>query len=112
SDFGFARQQESTSVTGHAGIVPYIDPMCFLDVNYKRKQPADVYSLGVVLWEITRYEAMIFPRHLMCEANPIHFSAVAIHHFKTFPFPTPCLALRLPLKIFARSPLRIRQMLM
>ncbi|GBC28758.2 kinase-like domain-containing protein [Rhizophagus irregularis DAOM 181602=DAOM 197198] len=34
-------------------IIGYIDPQCLKDINYKRDKKSDIYSLSVLLWEIT-----------------------------------------------------------
>ena len=34
-------------------IIGYIDPQCFKDINYKKDKKSDIYSLGVLLWELT-----------------------------------------------------------
>ncbi|RGB21309.1 kinase-like domain-containing protein, partial [Rhizophagus diaphanus] len=34
-------------------IIGYIDPQCYKNINYKREKKSDIYSLGVLLWEIT-----------------------------------------------------------
>src|SRR4051794_10559344 len=31
----------------------YIEPQCYKNVNYVRNKKSDIYSLGVLLWEIT-----------------------------------------------------------
>ncbi|CAH1758026.1 543_t:CDS:2 [Entrophospora sp. SA101] len=59
ADFGLSRKiHESTtsSTFKMAGIVPYIDPQCFKDNNnkvYRPNKKSDVYSVGVLLWELT-----------------------------------------------------------
>src|ERR1700752_1366254 len=35
------------------GMPEYIEPKCFTDPKYKRNKKSDVYSLGVILWEIS-----------------------------------------------------------
>ncbi|GBC01762.1 hypothetical protein RclHR1_04320003 [Rhizophagus clarus] len=34
-------------------IIGYIDPQCYKKINYIRDKKSDIYSLGVLLWEIT-----------------------------------------------------------
>ena len=35
------------------GIIPYIDPKRFSNQNYKINKKSDVYSIGILLWEIS-----------------------------------------------------------
>ena len=49
------KQIASTS-TGD-GNAPYIDPLSFKDPSYKRGKKSDIFSLGVVLWEISSKQA-------------------------------------------------------
>jgi serine/threonine protein kinase len=48
ADFGL-----SNSMGNRTGNVGYIDPQCFKDHKYVRREKSDIYSLGVLLWEIT-----------------------------------------------------------
>src|SRR5947208_1887953 len=34
-------------------MVEYIEPQCFKNINYPNDEKSDIYSLGVLLWEIT-----------------------------------------------------------
>jgi serine/threonine protein kinase len=56
ADFGLSKQLTdvtSNSTGNRTGIVEYIDPQCFKDHKYVRREKSDIYSLGVLLWEIT-----------------------------------------------------------
>ena len=57
ADFGLSKhltEVSSNSKTHNAlGCVEYIDPQCFKDIHYKKNKKSDIYSLGVLLWEIT-----------------------------------------------------------
>lgn len=56
ADFGLSKQLAevtSNSIGNMMGIIEYIDPQCYKDLNYKRGKKADIYSLGVLFWEIT-----------------------------------------------------------
>ncbi|GBB88066.1 hypothetical protein RclHR1_01460016 [Rhizophagus clarus] len=54
ADFGLSRRIEETSKThsGSFGVVPYIDPKKF-NTKYTLDKMSDIYSLGVLLWEIS-----------------------------------------------------------
>ncbi|RIB21656.1 hypothetical protein C2G38_1999075 [Gigaspora rosea] len=56
ADFGLAKQINETSMVSNSainGITPYIDPQCLINHKYKRNKKSDIYSLGVILWEIS-----------------------------------------------------------
>ncbi|GBB88340.1 hypothetical protein RclHR1_01490021 [Rhizophagus clarus] len=55
ADFGLAKQLtvDPVSNSNVYGAVPYIEPQCFLQIGYVRDKSSDIYSLGVLLWEIT-----------------------------------------------------------
>jgi hypothetical protein len=41
------------STSNRMGIIEYVEPQCLRNVNYVKDKRSDVYSLGVLLWEIT-----------------------------------------------------------
>jgi len=54
ADFGLSRKIAETS--SHVfGIIPYVDPKCFNNrsQNYKLNKKSDVYSIGVLMWQIS-----------------------------------------------------------
>ncbi|PKC12336.1 kinase-like protein [Rhizophagus irregularis] len=56
TDFGLSKQiteVTSNSMGNRAGIIEYTEPQCLKDMNYKKDKRSDIYSLGVLLWEIT-----------------------------------------------------------
>ncbi|KAF0381914.1 kinase-like protein [Gigaspora margarita] len=57
SDFGNSQNlNDPFSLDGSVmvGITPYIDPQCFtLETEVKRDKISDIYSLGVLFWELT-----------------------------------------------------------
>ena len=55
ADFGLIRKIEEVSKKNTVfGIIPYIDPKKFNEsVQYTLNKKSDVYSIGVLLWEIS-----------------------------------------------------------
>ncbi|CAI2169138.1 11112_t:CDS:2 [Funneliformis geosporum] len=54
SDFGLSKRLNSDSIYGELrGMPAYVDPQCFKIKNYHRDKKSDIYSLGVLLWELT-----------------------------------------------------------
>ena len=52
SDFGLSKGIESLSKNNLLGVIPYVDPKRLLKTKYKLDEKSDVYSVGVLLWEI------------------------------------------------------------
>ena len=57
ADFGISRQlKQSVCYTKHLnGMIPYVDPINFdsSDHSYSLTKNSDIYSLGVLFWELT-----------------------------------------------------------
>ena len=55
ADFGLSKKiAEATSkVTDIFGVIPYMDPKKFNDHSYKLNKKSDVYSVGVLMWQIS-----------------------------------------------------------
>ncbi|CAB5191719.1 unnamed protein product [Rhizophagus irregularis] len=56
ADFGLSKhlaEATSNSMGSRIGIIEYVEPQCLRSVNYVKDKSSDVYSLGVLLWEIT-----------------------------------------------------------
>src|SRR4051812_623232 len=52
SNDGLSKQLTASS-SGVYEMPAYVDPQCFKNYNYVRDEKSDIYSLGVLLWEIT-----------------------------------------------------------
>ncbi|CAG8615377.1 807_t:CDS:2, partial [Cetraspora pellucida] len=55
SDFGFSKNLNTATVTNSklCGIFPFIDPCKLNDLKYRYDKKSDVYSIGVLMWEIS-----------------------------------------------------------
>ncbi|GBC20787.2 kinase-like domain-containing protein [Rhizophagus irregularis DAOM 181602=DAOM 197198] len=56
ADFGLSKRIEESSNFRSSklfGIMPYIDPKSFSNGDYKLNEKSDIYSIGVLLWEIS-----------------------------------------------------------
>jgi hypothetical protein len=55
ADFGLSKRIDEASKTKSKllGMVPYIDPKVLMDDNLKSNEKSDIYSIGVLLWEIS-----------------------------------------------------------
>ena len=55
ADFGLSKRIEDTSNSQLRlfGIIPYVDPKSFSDNKYSLNEKSDIYSVGVLLWEIS-----------------------------------------------------------
>ncbi|CAB4378635.1 unnamed protein product [Rhizophagus irregularis] len=55
ADFGLSKLTEfvPNSMGKGCGMVEYIEPQCFNNIKYKKDKKSDIYSLGVLLWEIS-----------------------------------------------------------
>ncbi|RIB21773.1 kinase-like domain-containing protein [Gigaspora rosea] len=54
TDFGLSKQINQTSKTSTAfGMPAFIEPQCLIKKGYKRDKRSDIYSFGVILWEIS-----------------------------------------------------------
>ena len=55
ADFGRSFQQGSDcNNTKACGVIPYMDPKIFdPEIQYKLTKKSDIYSLGVIFWQLT-----------------------------------------------------------
>ncbi|GBC04840.1 hypothetical protein RclHR1_00590026 [Rhizophagus clarus] len=56
ADFGLSKRIDksvTSNITKLFGVIPYIDPKKFNNPEYKLNKTSDVYSIGVLLWEIS-----------------------------------------------------------
>src|SRR5438270_9812472 len=54
ADLGLSKQLgEINSNSNLFGMPAYIEPQCYIKNNYKRDEKSDIYSLGVLFWEIS-----------------------------------------------------------
>lgn len=56
ADFGLSKQIDESFMTSGSelhGMIEFVEPQCFIDPKYKRNIKSDIYSLGVILWEIS-----------------------------------------------------------
>ncbi|CAB4381898.1 unnamed protein product [Rhizophagus irregularis] len=56
ADFGLSKRIEETSSRQSFklfGVIPYIDPKRLMDQEYKLNEMSDIYSVGVLLWELS-----------------------------------------------------------
>ena len=55
ADFGLSKRIDEASKSHSAcfGLIPYIDPKKFDSESYSLNKKSDVYSIGVLLWEIS-----------------------------------------------------------
>src|SRR5437764_4979170 len=54
ADLGLSKQLgEINSNSKPLGMLAYLEPQCYINNNYKRNEKSDIYSLGVLFWEIS-----------------------------------------------------------
>ena len=53
ADFGNSYLQGSDCYTKACGVIPYVDPKFFKNKSYILNEKSDIYSLGVLFWELT-----------------------------------------------------------
>jgi serine/threonine protein kinase len=55
ADFGLSKKiaEESSNANKVFGVVPYIDPKSLNNQQYKLNEKSDIYSIGVLIWQIS-----------------------------------------------------------
>ncbi|PKC66931.1 kinase-like protein [Rhizophagus irregularis] len=53
ADFGLSKKTDESVISKLYGVIPYIDPKKFASDSYSRNKKSDIYSIGVLLWEIS-----------------------------------------------------------
>ncbi|GBC33831.2 kinase-like domain-containing protein [Rhizophagus irregularis DAOM 181602=DAOM 197198] len=56
ADLGLSKklaEAATNSIANKMGIIEYIEPQCIKSDKYKKNKKSDIYSLGVLLWEIS-----------------------------------------------------------
>lgn len=55
TDFGLSKRtfEVSSNTSKILGVIPYMDPRSFENKYYKLNEKSDVYSVGVLLWQIS-----------------------------------------------------------
>ena len=70
ADFGLSKKiTESSNMSEIFGVVPYVDPksfnnqnnICNKSKNYKLNKKSDVYSVGVLMWQISSGRRPFYP---------------------------------------------------
>ncbi|RGB31005.1 kinase-like domain-containing protein, partial [Rhizophagus diaphanus] len=56
TDFGISKNQnnQTSAYIGNFGVIAYMEPERFIDPNFKYTKSSDIYSFGVLMWEISR----------------------------------------------------------
>ncbi|GBC10879.1 hypothetical protein RclHR1_09990004 [Rhizophagus clarus] len=55
ADFGLSKKiaEESSNAKNVFGVIPYIDPKSLNDQQYRLNKKSDIYSIGVLMWQIS-----------------------------------------------------------
>ncbi|CAB4415366.1 unnamed protein product [Rhizophagus irregularis] len=64
SDFGLSKRIESSSNTQSKlfGIIPYVDPKRFSEQIFSLNEKSDIYSVGVLFWEISSGQSPFYSK--------------------------------------------------
>ena len=55
ADFGLSKKiaRTSSNISKVFGVIPFVDPKSLNDQSYKLNKKSDVYSVGVLIWQIS-----------------------------------------------------------
>ena len=55
ADFGLSKKiaKASSNISKIFGVIPFVDPKSLNDQGYKLNKKSDVYSIGVLMWQIS-----------------------------------------------------------
>ena len=55
ADFGLSKKiaEESSNASKAFGVIPYMDPKGLNSKRYKLNEKSDIYSIGVLMWQIS-----------------------------------------------------------
>ena len=55
ADFGLSKKiaEESSNASKVFGVIPYKDPKILNNQQYKPNEKSDIYSIGVLMWQIS-----------------------------------------------------------
>ncbi len=56
ADFGLSKKIANASNSTRTkiyGMIPYMDPKSFMDKHYKLNKKSDIYSIGILMWQIS-----------------------------------------------------------
>ncbi|CAG8479876.1 340_t:CDS:2 [Acaulospora morrowiae] len=75
ADFGLSKCLDESTMTSNSnvkGMPGYIDPQCFLTYGFKRNKKSDIFSYGIILWEVSscKIPSQFFNPYLL-PLNPI-----------------------------------------
>jgi len=62
ADFGLSKKIDENSSNNTSkifGVIPYIDPKSFNNKKYKLDKKSDVYSIGILMWQIVDIDHFI-----------------------------------------------------
>ena len=81
ADFGLSKKiAESSNMSEIFGVIPYVDPKSFNNQNkseyYKLNKKSDVYSVGVLMWQISSGRRPFYPEGTKYDISLI----LAIHN--------------------------------
>ena len=77
-------EEESKTQSDSFSVVPYIDPKKFSKISYSLNKKSDVYSIGVLLWEISNGQP---PFYVEGESNDGSLAVQIMQGLRDLPVP-------------------------